>query len=90
MFTQKTKKLIKKNFDSLKSDDEFKKRKNEYNKAIQAIALYNYHAEEDDDLSFKKGDILVVYQKNSNGWWKGNFPFLKNFGELNWFINTKR
>lgn len=38
-----------------------------------AIALYDYQGEQDGDLSFSKGDIIVVTKKSesSNDWWTG-------------------
>lgn len=34
-------------------------------------ALYDYDAATDDELSFKEGDVIVVVQKDSGGWWEG-------------------
>jgi len=34
-------------------------------------ALYNYDATEDNELSFKANDKIVVIQKDDSGWWHG-------------------
>jgi chemotaxis protein histidine kinase CheA len=34
-------------------------------------ALYNYDATEDNELSFKANDRIVVIQKDDSGWWHG-------------------
>ncbi|KAK0208417.1 hypothetical protein DFS33DRAFT_1271670 [Desarmillaria ectypa] len=55
----------------------------------RAIALYNFNAVESGDLSFHKGDVIVILQKSnsSDDWWtgkigdrKGIFP--ANFVEV--------
>ncbi|KAI8809267.1 hypothetical protein BJ742DRAFT_677130 [Cladochytrium replicatum] len=40
---------------------------------IRAIALYDFEGEQDGDLSFRKGDIIVVLKKTTsqNDWWTG-------------------
>lgn len=35
------------------------------------IGTFNFEAENPDELPFKKGDILMVLEKNDDGWWKG-------------------
>ena len=35
------------------------------------IALYDYCAEKDDELSFKENDLIDVTAKNEDGWWEG-------------------
>lgn len=37
----------------------------------QARALYDYDAREDNEISFKVGDIINVLQSNDSGWWIG-------------------
>ncbi|RIA94693.1 DUF500 and domain-containing protein [Glomus cerebriforme] len=48
-----------------------------------AIASYDFQGEQDDDLSFNKGDIIIIIKKtdSTNDWWvgkcngkEGNFP----------------
>ncbi|KAK7109856.1 hypothetical protein V1264_013825 [Littorina saxatilis] len=34
-------------------------------------ALYDYDANQGDELSLKKGDTIVVYDKLGDGWWSG-------------------
>ena len=34
-------------------------------------AIYAYKANETGELSFKKGDIITVIEKDSSGWWEG-------------------
>jgi myosin-1 len=36
----------------------------------QARALYPYNAQNDDELTFGEGEILVIIQKDANGWWE--------------------
>ncbi|KAI9229440.1 MAG: hypothetical protein DHS80DRAFT_29782 [Piptocephalis tieghemiana] len=41
-------------------------------KAIFAIAMYDYDAEETGEINFKEGQILEVIERNDPGWWKGS------------------
>ncbi len=34
-------------------------------------ALFDYDAEEADELTFAAGDLISVINKNDNGWWEG-------------------
>lgn len=36
-----------------------------------AIAKYSYEAQQSDELSLSKGDKIVVLEKSSDGWWRG-------------------
>lgn len=38
-----------------------------------AVALYDFHGERDGDLSFKKGDLIVISKQtdSTNDWWEG-------------------
>lgn len=40
---------------------------------VQVVrAMYNYAAQQNDELSFQEGDILYITDKSGNtGWWKG-------------------
>lgn len=40
--------------------------------AEKVIAVHNFEAEGDDELSLKKGDIVVVMKKIDEGWWVGS------------------
>ncbi|XP_060113260.1 nostrin [Heteronotia binoei] len=35
------------------------------------IALYDYQTEREDELCLKKGDVIVIHQKDDDGWWHG-------------------
>lgn len=39
----------------------------------EATALYDFKGRTDRELSFKKGDTLVLYTKASTEWWEGAF-----------------
>ncbi|VEN58936.1 unnamed protein product [Callosobruchus maculatus] len=50
-------------------------------KALMVKALYSYKRINNDELTFKKGDIITVSQKgNLDGWWEGILN-----GEKGWF-----
>ncbi|KAI8369353.1 uncharacterized protein BYT42DRAFT_617384 [Radiomyces spectabilis] len=34
-----------------------------------AVALFDYTAEDEDELTFYEGDILAIAKKNEDGWW---------------------
>lgn len=47
-----------------------------------AVALYDFERERDEDLEFNKGDMIEILEKNESGWWIGRigdkigtFPF---------------
>lgn len=40
---------------------------------FSAKALYNNNSDSPDELSFSKGDILDVIEKDANGWWLCSF-----------------
>lgn len=55
----------------------------------RAVAIYDFNAVESGDLSFSKGDVIIITQKsdNSNDWWTGKIHgrqgiFPANFVEL--------
>lgn len=35
------------------------------------MALYPYKAQNDDELNFEKGDVIVVLSKDEESWWRG-------------------
>lgn len=42
-----------------------------FNEKECAVALYDFDGERDGDLSFSRGDVIEVLQKNDSGWWVG-------------------
>ncbi|KAK9537579.1 hypothetical protein VZT92_005183 [Zoarces viviparus] len=42
-------------------------------------ALYSYTPEQDDELTFKEGDLLDIYGKEENGWWFGKLHGKKGY-----------
>uniref|UniRef100_A0A8D8TQA5 Rho guanine nucleotide exchange factor 7 n=1 Tax=Cacopsylla melanoneura TaxID=428564 RepID=A0A8D8TQA5_9HEMI len=36
-------------------------------------AIYSFKGKNNDELCFKKGDVIVVTQKEDGGWWEGTF-----------------
>ncbi|KAF8334163.1 uncharacterized protein EI90DRAFT_3153499 [Cantharellus anzutake] len=41
----------------------------------RAVALFDYNAQEDGDLSFKKGDVITIVKRtgSTDDWWTGSF-----------------
>jgi len=39
----------------------------------QAKALYDFDAENDDELTFKEGDIITITDKGGADWWQGEY-----------------
>ncbi|XP_058804871.1 intersectin-1 isoform X2 [Phymastichus coffea] len=39
--------------------------------AEKVMALYPYKAQNEDELSFEKGDVIVVLSKDEDSWWRG-------------------
>ncbi len=37
----------------------------------QVVALFTYEAQNDDELSFHKGSVINVLNKDDADWWKG-------------------
>ncbi|GAB1610370.1 abl interactor 2-like [Argonauta hians] len=37
----------------------------------KVVAVYDYTANEDDELTFNENAVIYVLQKNENGWWDG-------------------
>ena len=46
-------------------------------------AKYNYASQRDDELDIKKGDQILVTEKENDGWWKGECN-----GKSGWFPNN--
>lgn len=40
---------------------------------LEAEAQYDFHGRTERELSFKRGDILVVFTQVSVDWWEGAF-----------------
>lgn len=38
---------------------------------MQVKALYDFTAEETDELGFNAGDVIEVLEQTDNSWWKG-------------------
>jgi hypothetical protein len=45
-----------------------------------AIAKYNYDPQRPDELQLQRGDSVLVVERSSDGWWKGEFN-----GQQGWF-----
>lgn len=39
--------------------------------SISVVAIYDYYADKDDELSFQESSVLYVLKKNDDGWWEG-------------------
>lgn len=39
--------------------------------AERVMALYPYQAQNEDELSFEKGDVITVLAKEEEAWWRG-------------------
>lgn len=37
----------------------------------KVIAVYDYYADKEDELSFQENSIIYVLRKNDDGWWEG-------------------
>lgn len=42
-----------------------------YGKIFSVVAIYDYYADKDDELSFQESSVLYVLKKNDDGWWEG-------------------
>ena len=40
---------------------------------LEAVAQFDFTARTERELTFSKGDILVLHTQVSNDWWKGSF-----------------
>uniref|UniRef100_A0AAQ4RQJ7 Vav 3 guanine nucleotide exchange factor b n=1 Tax=Gasterosteus aculeatus aculeatus TaxID=481459 RepID=A0AAQ4RQJ7_GASAC len=48
-----------------------------------AVARYDFCSRDTRELSLLQGDIIKIYTKMSNGWWKGEID-----GRMGWFPST--
>ncbi|XP_028329111.1 guanine nucleotide exchange factor VAV3-like isoform X2 [Gouania willdenowi] len=48
-----------------------------------AVARYDFCSRDTRELSLQQGDIIKIYSKMSNGWWKGETD-----GRVGWFPST--
>ncbi|XP_014205397.1 abl interactor 2-like [Copidosoma floridanum] len=37
----------------------------------KVIAIYDYYADKEDELSFQESSVIYVLKKNDDGWWEG-------------------
>lgn len=35
------------------------------------VAIYDYYADKEDELSFQENAVIYVLKKNDDGWWEG-------------------
>lgn len=35
------------------------------------VAVYDYYADKEDELSFQENSVIYVLRKNDDGWWEG-------------------
>uniref|UniRef100_A0ACB8G0X7 Uncharacterized protein n=1 Tax=Sphaerodactylus townsendi TaxID=933632 RepID=A0ACB8G0X7_9SAUR len=40
--------------------------------STMCTALYDYQTEREDELCLKEGDVIVIHQKEDDGWWHGS------------------
>uniref|UniRef100_A0A3Q3BDL7 Vav 3 guanine nucleotide exchange factor b n=1 Tax=Kryptolebias marmoratus TaxID=37003 RepID=A0A3Q3BDL7_KRYMA len=48
-----------------------------------AVARYDFSARDTREISLQQGDIIRIYTKMANGWWKG-----ESDGKVGWFPST--
>ncbi|KAL6080375.1 Mitochondrial distribution and morphology protein 12, variant 2 [Balamuthia mandrillaris] len=53
------------------SDDEDEETKEMRKDCLKVQALFDFNARNGNELTFFRGDIIFVYEKDSSGWWKG-------------------
>ena len=39
--------------------------------SFQVLAIYDYNADKEDELTFTEGQTIYVVKKNDDGWWEG-------------------
>jgi len=37
----------------------------------KVVAIYDYNADKEDELTFQEGQVIYVLKKNDDGWWEG-------------------
>ena len=37
----------------------------------KVLAIYDYNADKEDELTFQEGQVIYVLKKNDDGWWEG-------------------
>lgn len=45
------------------------------------VAIYDYYADKDDELSFQESSVIYVLKKNDDGWWVS-----KGYSFISWLI----
>ncbi|XP_058798691.1 abl interactor 2 isoform X2 [Phymastichus coffea] len=43
----------------------------DHNINMPLIAIYDYYADKEDELSFQESSVIYVLKKNDDGWWEG-------------------
>ena len=51
------------------------------------VALYDYKATEEGDLSFCQNETIKVLEKDDSGWWKGTLKGNTGLFPSNYFFN---
>ena len=53
-------------------------------RALFAVALADYEATEDSELSISRGDVIRVVRKHASGWWEGELNLRRGFFPSNY------
>jgi len=53
-----------------------------FDKKVTVKAIYKFKANNNDELTFKKGDLITVTQREDGGWWEGTS---QETGKTGWF-----
>lgn len=43
------------------------------------VAIYDYYADKDDELSFQESSVLYVLKKNDDGWYEYSSSYLHSY-----------
>ncbi|XP_071344242.1 intersectin-2b isoform X2 [Trachinotus anak] len=54
----------------------------------QVIAIYDYHASNEDEMSFSKGQLINVLDKNNPDWWRGEINGVTGLFPINYVKMT--